>query len=44
MPVTASILDSVRAAFGCAGCDCKQRCRVVYARENGHEVGKREAA
>lgn len=44
MPQTAAVMDSVRAAFGCESCDCKQRCRVVYARENGHEVGKREAA
>lgn len=43
MPQTAAWFDQVRAAFGCEGCDCKVRCRVVYASENGHEVGKRAA-
>lgn len=44
MPHTAELMDSVRAAFGCGSCNCTQRCRVTYACENGHELGKREAA
>lgn len=38
-PQTTRLFDMLRAAFGCSTCDCKERCRVVYARENGHEVG-----